>query len=86
MFRTTVQWATKSDLYDNEQFVSERRAFLNSLVAIEKTTGIPIINSTNFSATIEFQDEASAQYWLDYITSLAEKYNKTIVSKTLEAI
>jgi 2-phosphoglycerate kinase len=86
MYRTRVQWATKSDLFDNKEFVAERRAILNNLVQLGKTTGVPVINNDNFSATLDFQDESTAQYWLDYVTELAEKYSKTITSKTLEVV
>ena len=86
MFKTVITWTSLEDLMGTPDLNRDRRIFLDALKDLGKTTGVPIIDNTNFTATIEFQDETSAQYWLDYITSLAEKYTKTIVSKTIETI
>jgi hypothetical protein len=86
MFKTIITWSSIEDLMGTPDLNRDRRVLLDALKNVGKTTGVPEVNNETFTATILFEDELSAQYWLDYATSLAEKYNKTIVSKTLEAI
>lgn len=86
MFKTSITWSSLEDLQGTPDFNTDRSKLLTALKSMEKTSGIPEVDEQTFTASITFQDRISAEYWLDYITSLAEKYNKTIVSKTIETV
>lgn len=79
--KVTVTWLTPFEKMSNSSFVAERLAKLNSM-SISKTL---IDNPKNECyASITFEDEILANDWVLFITDLAAKYDKEIVSITVE--
>lgn len=85
-YKTTVVWASLQDMVGGAEFAKERQDMINALRTFNVTDGVVSRNDANFSASISFVDESSARDWLNFITNLAIKYSKNIVSKTIEAI
>jgi hypothetical protein len=84
--KTTIIWATLDDMNGNTQFNIIRSDELKSMVSNNLTDGNVIRDDTQISGTIHFIDEVSAQTWISFVTTLAQEYNKTIVSAEITPI
>ena len=82
-FTTTVTWASIDDKQSNPEFATERNAKMDSMTA---TGQLLKINTSRNTATgsIEFNTMLDAEEWKTFIQGLATKYNKSILSITIE--
>ena len=84
--KTTIIWATLDDRSGNNQFNKIRSDELSSMVSNNLTDGNVIKDDAQISASIHFIDEVSAQTWISFVTTLAQEYNKNIVSTDITSI
>lgn len=84
--QTEIKWASYEDMISNYDFVTERIQKLDSMKNENLTDSVILSDIENFIGQIKFVDETSAILWIDFVTQLAEKYSKTIVSTSVTTI
>lgn len=77
--KTRIEWASIEHQLGNEQFNSDRVTLLDSMVAAEKTDGLPI-EITDLITERYWIDTAAAQEYIDFVLLKAGVYNLTVVS------
>ena len=77
---TDITWNTVEEQFsvDNIEFNNERDNYIQTKVNENKTDGVGYALSDVTTRRL-WVDQASAQGWVDFITSLAQTHNITVV-------
>lgn len=83
--KTIVKWNSMSDM-GNPDITFVRQSKIVELKELGKTDGVVERNDTELTGTLKFIDNASAQEWIDYITTLTSEKGIQLVSTQIVPI
>jgi|CryBogDrversion2_7_1035282.scaffolds.fasta_scaffold02291_2 hypothetical protein len=80
--KSVIKWNSLGDM-NNESIVQSRQEKLQEMIDAQKTDGVVTKDETDVTGTINFIDNASAQEWITFLTSLAENNGAKIISSKI---
>jgi len=83
--KTVIKWKSMADM-GNPNIAFVRRDKILEFKDLGKTDGIVERNDTELTGTLKFTDSASAQEWIDYITSLTTEKGIQLISTQIVPI
>lgn len=83
--KTIVKWNSMSDM-GNPDITFVRQSKIVELKELGKTDGVVERNDNELTGTLKFIDNASAQEWIDYITTLTSEKGIQLVSTQIVPI